>query len=104
MTETFLANKWLDIPNELIERFFNQIKILLEQIDKNIEENNTLTKQRDELLPLLMNGQVSVNYHLSTRIRMTAVCQNDCQTNIFMCWHIVFSYFQYLRIRKFVTL
>ena len=24
-----------------------------------------LTKQRDELLPLLMNGQVSVNYHLS---------------------------------------
>ncbi len=29
------------------------------------EEVNTLTKQRDELLPLLMNGQVSVNYHLS---------------------------------------
>ena len=24
-----------------------------------------LTKQRDELLPLLMNGQASVNYHLS---------------------------------------
>ena len=24
-----------------------------------------LTKQRDELLPLLMNGQVLVNYHLS---------------------------------------
>ena len=69
MTETFLANKWLDIPNELIERFFNQIKILLEQIDKNIEENNTLTKQRDELLPLLMNGQVSVNYHLSASRR-----------------------------------
>ena len=24
-----------------------------------------LAKQRDELLPLLMNGQASVNYHLS---------------------------------------
>ena len=31
------------------------------------EEINALTKQRDELLPLLMNGQASVNYHLSAR-------------------------------------
>ena len=31
-----------------------------------IEKNNMeLTKQRDELLPLLMNGQATVNYHLS---------------------------------------
>ena len=29
------------------------------------EEISTLTKQRDKLLPLLMNGQVSVNYDLS---------------------------------------
>ena len=29
------------------------------------KEIATLTKQRDELLPLLMNGQVSVNYHLA---------------------------------------
>ncbi|MDD5970556.1 MAG: restriction endonuclease subunit S [Paraprevotella sp.] len=29
------------------------------------KEIANLTKQRDELLPLLMNGQVSVNYHLS---------------------------------------
>lgn len=29
------------------------------------EEIESLTKQRDELLPLLMNGQVSLNYHLS---------------------------------------
>ena len=32
------------------------------EISREIE---SLTKQRDELLPLLMNGQVSVNYHLS---------------------------------------
>ena len=30
-----------------------------------IEENDKITKLRDDLLPLLMNGQVSVNYHLS---------------------------------------
>ena len=29
------------------------------------EEINALTKQRDELLPLLMNGQASENYHIS---------------------------------------
>ena len=34
-------------------------------LEDNIEEINALTKQRDELLPLLMNGQASVNYHLS---------------------------------------
>ena len=32
------------------------------------EEINALTKQRDELLPLLMNGQASVNYHLSVLV------------------------------------
>ena len=31
------------------------------------EEINALTKQRDELLPLLMNGQATVNYHLLSR-------------------------------------
>ena len=31
------------------------------------EEINALTKQRDELLPLLMNGQATVNYHLSAK-------------------------------------
>ncbi|MGL5979425.1 MAG: hypothetical protein ACRCZY_00820, partial [Phocaeicola sp.] len=40
-------------------------------IDKKIAENNSLIKQRDELLPLLMNGQVSVNSDLSN-ISITA--------------------------------
>ncbi|MBD5284546.1 MAG: restriction endonuclease subunit S, partial [Bacteroides sp.] len=31
-----------------------------EIIESNQNENNELQKQRDELLPLLMNGQVSV--------------------------------------------
>ncbi len=65
MTDTFLANKWLDVPTALLDLFFERVKVIYEQIDNNIEEINTLTKQRDELLPLLMNGQATVNYHLS---------------------------------------
>ena len=38
---------------------------LLARVIANRKENNALTIQRDELLPLLMNGQVSVNYDLS---------------------------------------
>ena len=65
MTDTFLANKWLDVPTALLDLFFERVKVIYEQIDNNIEEINALTKQRDELLPLLMNGQASINYHLS---------------------------------------
>ena len=61
MTDTFLANKWLDVPTALLDLFFERIKVIYEQIDNNIEEINALTKQRDELLPLLMNGQAVVN-------------------------------------------
>ena len=38
---------------------------LLNRIIANRKENLLLIKQRDDLLPLLMNGQVSVNYHLA---------------------------------------
>lgn len=52
---------------ELIIRFSEQVSNIVEmylQNESNIEE---LTKQRDELLPLLMNGQVSVNFDLSQK-------------------------------------
>ncbi len=65
MTEAFLANKWIKAPQELICNFFFVVKDIYSQIDANITENNNLTKLRDELLPLLMNGQVSVNYDLA---------------------------------------
>ena len=68
--------------NNLTNQTFDEIYIvmpedeLLLEFDKKqsqifaeiglIEKSNVeLTKQRDELLPLLMNGQASVNYHLS---------------------------------------
>ena len=45
--------------------FRNKLDSILAEIIENRCEIIELTKQRDELLPLLMNGQASVNYHLS---------------------------------------
>ena len=54
------------IPSvNVANRFAGIVKPLFEEWTKNIFGNIALTKQRDELLPLLMNGQVSLNYHLS---------------------------------------
>ena len=63
----------LDIENSLlciaessiISRFCESVRPLLQKIKENIIEISNLTKQRDELLPLLMNGQVSVNSDLA---------------------------------------
>ena len=44
--------------NDIVEPMFRKMSTLRKEID-------SLTKQRDELLPLLMNGQATVNYHLS---------------------------------------
>ena len=45
--------------------FRNKFNSILAEIIENRCEMIELTKQRDELLPLLMNGQATVNYHLS---------------------------------------
>ena len=53
------------LPNpKLMKSYDKMIKPLWEKRKLCIEEINILTKQRDELLPLLMNGQATVNYHL----------------------------------------
>ena len=53
-------------PNSSVLSEYNKVASpIVEMIERNISENESLTKQRDELLPLLMNGQASVNYHLS---------------------------------------
>ena len=52
-------------PKQILQAFHNKVAPIFDSIKNNIEEINALTKQRDELLPLLMNGQASVNYHLS---------------------------------------
>ena len=52
-------------PKQILQAFHNKVAPIFDSIKNNTEEINSLTKQRDELLPLLMNGQASVNYHLS---------------------------------------
>ena len=64
-TEVFLANHWFEVPKQLIETFHAVVSQYHLMIDQNIAESNNLIKLRDELLPLLMNGQVSVNSDLS---------------------------------------
>ena len=63
--DVFLANHWFEPLKELIEAFHAVVSKYHLMIDQNIIENNNLTKRREELLPLLMNGQASVNYDLS---------------------------------------
>ena len=52
-------------PKQILQAFHNKVAPIFDSIKNNIEEINSLTKQRDELLPLLMNSQAMVNYHLS---------------------------------------
>ena len=53
-------------PNYAILEAFSKKVAAIVAMELEIEEqNDNLTKQRDELLPLLMNGQATVNYHLS---------------------------------------
>ena len=53
--------------------FRNKFDSILAEIIENRCEMIELTKQRDELLPLLMNGQASVNYHLSAEVYPLAI-------------------------------
>ena len=52
--ENHVYSQWVSLQKEIVNKQF----VLTQEI-------RTLTKQRDELLPLLMNGQAMVNYHLS---------------------------------------
>jgi len=61
-----INNILLLIPsNSLIENYNQKCKPIFEKLSLSYNQINDLTKQRDELLPFLMNGQVSVNYDLS---------------------------------------
>ena len=59
-----LANFKFAYNKLYLEQFISTIKPLFDQQSINMEELESLTKQRDKLLPLLMNGQVSVNSDL----------------------------------------
>ncbi|WP_296005641.1 restriction endonuclease subunit S [uncultured Alistipes sp.] len=63
---SFLKEQLIVVPSNMIAEKFEKItQNLMEQITRNKKENQALAKQRDELLPLLMNGQVAVNSDLT---------------------------------------
>ena len=51
---------------DIIKVFAKEVRNIITMMVNLRKENIELTKQRDELLPLLMNGQAMVNYHLSS--------------------------------------
>ena len=52
--------------NEMVcKKFVDIVTPMFDEQLLRLQEIEELTKQRDELLPLLMNGQASINYHLS---------------------------------------
>lgn len=67
ITQDHLRQSTIALPPnvEIANKLEEKLCPIFGEIVKNNQEIMTLTKQRDELLPLLMNGQASVNYHLS---------------------------------------
>ena len=49
-----------DVPSNVIEQWNAEVEPIFRRQKLILKEIYTLTTQRDELLPLLMNGQVSV--------------------------------------------
>ena len=66
ISQDTIKNTILPIPQEkILKEFSDAVAPIISKIIANQKEMETLTKQRDELLPLLMNGQTTLNYHLS---------------------------------------
>ena len=79
ISQDTIKNTIVPIPNtNVLEKFATIVDPIVNRIVANLKENDNLIKQRDELLPLLMNGQVSVaqlNYHLKA-LPFYRSCQN----------------------------
>ena len=57
--------QYIKIPETTMQSFSAKVSALYKQIHRNNKEILSLTTLRDSLLPLLMNGQASLNYDLS---------------------------------------
>ena len=68
-------------PKYLLKEFHDFIIDIVKRKSLIIKENKLLTKQRNELLPLLMNGQATINYHLSV-LFITKIMLYYKETNI----------------------
>lgn len=66
ITQDHLQQSTIAIPDnkDIVDKFEKRISPIFAQMVKLQEEIQQLSKQRDELLPLLMNGQASLNSDL----------------------------------------
>jgi type I restriction enzyme S subunit len=59
--ESFVTNHKVAQPDsQVMEKFYDKAKPIHAQIQKNLQQNQKLAELRDWLLPMLMNGQVTV--------------------------------------------
>ena len=65
ITHEALKHLYFPMSENHIKKFVHIANELQDLLYSNQQEIQKLTKHRDELLPLLMNGQATVNYHLS---------------------------------------
>lgn len=78
ISQDTIKNTILSIPQgKILKEFSDAVAPVISKIIANQKEMETLTKQRDELLPLLMNGQASVNYHLSVLFLFSLILYRD---------------------------
>jgi len=75
--DSLCSLQYIEIPSYMMKLFATKVSPLYRQIHRNNKEIAELTKQRDELLPLLMNGQASVNYHLSASFLSSLILYRD---------------------------
>ena len=87
MTASTLYSISVLLPDiSLLQKFDEAITPLFYKIKQVKNECEELTKQRDELLPLLMNGQVSLNSDLSHKIALVMLKFHNVLRKIPVMW------------------
>ena len=82
ISQDTIKNTILPIPQgKILKEFFDAVAPIISKIIANQKEMENITKQRDELLPLLMNGQATVNYHLSASFLSSLILYIETNTS-----------------------
>jgi type I restriction enzyme, S subunit len=78
--ESFVTNHKEVYPkSEIVEKFYDFVKPIHAQKQKNLIQNQQLTELRDWLLPMLMNGQVTVG-EAEEKLNMAAEPSEEYKT------------------------
>ena len=59
--DDFINSYKIILPSKnIVEKFYSYSENIDNKLQESLKEIESLSKQRDELLPLLMNGQVTI--------------------------------------------